>query len=139
MLTAYSYSESTMSSKPVYTHHKQVADYVKSRIARGATITSIVESSAAKFANCPSNYRTFVRLYGKDIAEAKAAIEDSIGDMVISRAKESDKILELLARSRGGFNPTDKIAVAEVEADDLDDDSAVKNLMRLLGKDVDDD
>jgi uroporphyrinogen-III decarboxylase len=126
-------------NKPVYTHQKIVADYVKARIARGATITSIVESSTAKFSNAPSNYRTFVRLYGKDIAEAKAAIEDDIGSMVISRAKESDKILELLARSRGNFNPVDKHAIAEVDGDDLEDDSAVKSLMRLLGKDVEDD
>ena len=119
---------------PVYDYQKQVADYARKRIADGATITSIIDSAAAKFANCPSNQRSFMRLYGKDIQEAKAKLEDQIGSMVIQRAKESDKILELLARSRGNFNPVDKVAVAEVDAGDLDEDSAVNSLMRMLGK-----
>jgi len=124
-------------TKPTYTRQKIVADYVRSRLARGATITSIVESAAAKFELSPPTYRTFVRVYKEDIEEAKAKLEDDIGDMVISRAKESDKILELLARSRGNFNPVDKLAVAQTDLEDLDEDSAVKDLMRLLGKDVD--
>lgn len=128
-----------MPSKPIYTHNKHVADYVRKRIARGATITSIVESASAKFESAPGQYRTFLKVYEKDIREAKALLEDDIGDMVIERAKESDKILELLARSRGNFNPTEKVAVAEANLEDLDEDSAINDLMRLLGKDEDDD
>jgi uroporphyrinogen-III decarboxylase len=124
--------------KATYKWNKPVADYVKKRIARGATIMSIVDSASAKFEAAPSSYRTFCRIYAKDIADAKAALEDGIGDLVLSRAKESDKILELLARSRGNFNPVEKVAVAEVDGDDLDDDSAVKSLMRMLGKDTGD-
>lgn len=127
-----------MTQKPVYTWQKPIADYVRGRIAKGATLMSTIESASARFEQAPTNYRSFMRVYGNDVKEAKATLEDSIGDMVLSRAKESDKILELLARSRGNFNPVDKVAVAEVEADDLEDDSAVKSLMRLLGKDVED-
>lgn len=121
-----------------YTHNKHVADYVRKRIARGATINSIAESAAAKYESAPGNPRTFAKVYEKDIREAKAELEDGIGDMVINRAKESDKILELLARSRGNFNPTEKVAVAEATMEDLDEDSAVNDILRLLGKDIDD-
>lgn len=124
---------------PVYTWQKPIADYARTRILNGATLMSTIESAAAKFEKAPTNYKSFMRLYGKDVREAKSEIEDKIGEMVWHRAKESDKILELLARSRGNFNPVDKLAVAEVEGDDLDDDSAVKSLMRMLGKGEEDD
>ena len=99
---------------------------------------STIESASAKFEQAPTNYRSFMRVYGNDVKEAKASLEDDIGEEVLKRAKESDKILELLARSRGNFNPVDKHAIAEVEGDDLDEDSAVKSLMRMLGKDTGD-
>ena len=125
--------------KAAYTWHKPIADYVSDRIRKGATLTSTIESAAAKFELSPPNYRTFMRVYGNDVKEAKASLEDWIGERVMHRAEESDKILELLARSRGNFNPVDKHAIAEVESDDLDEDGAVKSLMRMLGKDVDED
>ena len=126
-------------NKPVYTRHEAIAKYVRQAILDGRTITSIVDSANAKYELAPPTYRTFVRIYKKDIVEAQDELKGGIGRMVMDRAKESDKILELLARSRGDFNPIDKVAMAEVDGDDLDEDSAVKDLMRLLGKDVDDD
>jgi hypothetical protein len=80
-----------------------------------------------------------MRVYGADIQDARDTMLDKIGKMVLSRAEESDKILELLARSRGEFNPVDKHAVSEVDSGDLDDNSAVKDIMRLLGKEADED
>ena len=126
-----------MAGNKVWKHNKHVADYVRARIKKGATITSIAESAAAKFESAPTSARTFARVYEKDIRDARAELEDDIGEMVIHRAKESDKILELLARSRGNFNPTDKVAVAQADMEDLDEDSAVNDLLRMLGKDVD--
>ena len=128
-----------MAQAKVYTWQKPIADYVRGRMAKGATLMSTIESASAKFEQCPGNYRSFMRVYGGDVKEAKADLEDDIGEEVLRRAKESDKILELLARSRGNFNPVDKLAVAEADLEDLDEDSAVKDLMRLLGKDVEDD
>lgn len=127
-----------MAQAKVYTRQKPIADYVRGRIAKGATLMSTIESASAKFEQAPNNYRSFMRVYGNDVREAKAKLEDDIGEEVLRRAKESDKILELLARSRGNFNPVDKLAVAEAELDDLDEDSAVKSLMRMLGKDTGD-
>ena len=126
-------------NKPVYTRQEIVAKYIREAILDGRTITSIVESANAKFELAPPSYRAFVRLYKKDIVEAQDELKGGIGRMVMARAKESDKILELLARSRGDFNPIDKVAVAEADLDDLEDDSAVKELMRLLGKAADED
>ena len=128
-----------MAQAKVYTWQKPIADYVRGRMAKGATLMSTIESASAKFEQCPGNYRSFMRVYGNDVKEAKADLEDWIGNKVLERSEESDKILELLARSRGNFNPVDKLAVADAELDDLDEDSAVKSLMRMLGKDTGDD
>lgn len=126
-----------MPAAPAFKRDERVAKYIRDRIFNGATITSIVEGANAKYQAVPSSYRSFVRLYKADIEEARCDYKDIIGQMVNERAKESDKILELLARSRGDFNPTEKIAVAEADMDDMDEDSAVNDLMRLLGKDTD--
>lgn len=127
-----------MTNKNVYNYDERVAEYVRSRIRSGATITSIVESCAARFDNTPSDPRTFGKYYGKVIQEEKARLEDEIGTTLIARSKESDKLLEFLARTRGNFNPVDKVGVAELDKEDLDEDSVVKDMLRLLGKGVDD-
>jgi hypothetical protein len=126
-----------MGATKVYERRQVVADYIHRRIAVGATIASIIEGACAQFEAVPPHYASFMKIYRKDVTEAKAKLEDGIGELVINRAKESDKILELLARSRGNFNPVDKVAIAEVNGEDLDEDSAVKTLMRMLGKDED--
>lgn len=128
-----------MPPKKLYERHHRVADYVRKRIAAGATIKSIAQSAASKYESVPSNPRTFAKLYQDDINEAKAMLEDKVGEMVLQRAEESDKILELLARSRANFNPTEKLAVAEIDSEELDDASAVNDILRMLGKDTDED
>jgi len=128
-----------MAPKPTYHRNEHAARYVREGILRGRTVKSIIDGAIAKYSCVPHNHNTFMRVYGADIQDARDKMLNYIGDMVLERAKESDKILELLARSRGEFNPTDKVAVAEVDGSDLDDDSAVNNLMRILGRDVEDD
>lgn len=128
-----------LAPKPTYHRNEYAARYVREGILNGRTVKSIIDGAIAKYSNVPHNHNTFMRVYGPDIQDARDAMLDKIGKMVLTRAEESDKILELLARSRGDFNPTDKVAVAEVDGNDLDDDSAVKSLMRMLGKDVEDD
>ena len=128
-----------MAPKPTYHRNEHAARYVREGILRGRTVKSIIEGAIAKYSSVPHNHNTFMRVYGADIQDARDKMLNDIGDMVLARAKESDKILELLARSRGEFNPTDKVAVAEVDGSDLDDNSAIKDLMRLLGKDADED
>ena len=126
-------------NKAVYTWQKPIADYVRGRISKGATLQSTIESASAKFQQAPTNYRSFMRVYGNDVKEAKSDLEDFWLEKGAARADTSDKILELWLRSRAGLNPVDKLAVAEVDGDDLDEDSAVKSLMRMLGKSVDED
>ena len=127
-----------MTQKPVYTWQKPIADYVYGRIRKGATLESTIEGASAKFEQCPGNYRSFMRVYGNDVKTAKADLADHWLEKGADRAESSDKILELWLRSRAGLNPVDKLAVAEAELDDLDEDSAVKSLMRMLGKDTGD-
>jgi hypothetical protein len=128
-----------MAPKPTYHRNEHAARYVREGILKGRTVKSIIDGAIAKYSCVPHNHNTFMRVYGADIQDARDTMLDKIGKMVLSRAEESDKILELLARSRGEFNPVDKHAVSEVDSGDLDDDSAVKSLMRMLGKDVEDD
>jgi len=115
-------------------YDKKIENFVRDRIKKGATIKSIFQG-IQKYQNAPRSQSVFYTKYGHVINEERGKLEDEIGELVITRAKESDRILELLARSRGHFNPTDKVAVAETDMENLEEDkSAVDDLMIMLGK-----
>ena len=116
-----------------YRYNVLIAQKVKDGILRGLSMTVIIDSCSA-IQDCPGSRQTFYKVYGKDIAEARAEFQSYLGDAARKRIDEgSDKILELALRSKAGWNPQETI---NVKVDDEPDEStsALEDLMTLLNK-----
>ena len=112
-----------------------VAKYVRQAVQDGVQIKDILATVNKRFQNSPRNSATFYKLYGEDIAEARAEISGRVGNVVINAALSGDfKAAELFLRSKGGWSPTSTINEVEQLEDPDTDESAIDSLMTLLGK-----
>ena len=117
-----------MKSQTVYKRDKTIARKIREGILNGLSLTRI-HDSLRHYSNCPSSWTTINKIYGKDIAEARAEIDGKVTDLAFKRMENgSDKLIELYLRSKAGWNPTVNIN----EIDDAVD--AVDILMEKLGK-----
>ena len=63
-----------------------VAKYVRQAVQDGVQIKDILATVNKRFQNSPRNSATFYKLYGEDIAEARAEISGRVGNVVINQA-----------------------------------------------------
>ena len=116
-----------------------VAKYVRQAVQDGVQIKDILATVNKRFQNSPRNSATFYKLYGEDIAEARAEISGRVGNVVINQALNGHfPSQDLYLRSKAGWSPKESIQTEEVHGDEDENSSAVDSLMALLGKDVPD-
>ena len=116
-------------------YSETVAKYVRQAVQDGVTIKDILATINKKYQNAPRNTATFYKLYGEDIAEARAEITGRIGNVIVQQALEGHfPSQELYLRSKGGWSPTQTINEVDQTTDPDEDSSAIDALMTLLGK-----
>jgi len=102
----------------------------------GVNIGTIYES-IQHLQNAPHSTATFYKKYGHVMKEERANLQEYLGNKALARIEEdSDRILELALKSKGGWNPSETIELKDSDNPD-EQRSAVKTLMRHLGKEVD--
>lgn len=74
------------------------------------------------------------KLYGGDIAEARAEITQRVGNVVIQQALDGHfPSQDLFLRSKAGWSPKETQQLDDVSGDPDEDSSAINSLMTLLG------
>lgn len=114
-------------------HCGKIKAKVQNGIMSGLSVKMIFESiQSHQYA--PKSLTTFYKLYGEDMAEARAEIVGKVGKKVIDQAVAGDfKSQELYLRSRGDWSPQHtEVQVTEESTDEAV--SAVNQLMAALGK-----
>ena len=116
-----------------YRYDGRMATKIREGILNGLTLTRI-HDSIRHWQQCPSSWQTIAKLYQKDIAEARAEIDQKVTGLAFKRMEDgSDKLIELYLRSKAGWNPT--VDIREMEEGDPDEATdAVDVLMEKLGK-----
>ena len=114
-------------------HNLHIATYIRKAIRAGVSMKVILDN-IQKYDHAPSSMNGMYRTYRKDIAEARAEIQELVGSVVVNKALEGDlKAAELFLRSKAGWNPTVKIE--EVDPEDAKEDTgAIDDLLALLGR-----
>lgn len=115
-------------------YNQEIAAYIRNHVRAGVTIKDIM-AGIAKWQDAPRTAKTLYKWYGNDIADARNYITEKIGSKVIEQALIGDfKSQDLYLRSKGGWSPNQTIETKDAE--DLDtDESVIRELMTLLGKD----
>jgi hypothetical protein len=108
-----------------------VAVAIRKGIAAGLTMKVILDD-IQKYPGAPISMAGMYRTYRSDIAEARASIQQEMGNIVMDAARKGDwKAAEFFLRSKAGWSPT--ITVAEVEPEDAAEQSgAIEDLLALL-------
>ena len=115
-----------------------IAKYVRQAVQDGVSIKDIMATVASRYQNAPGSHGTFYKLYGNDIAEARAEIVSKVGNVVVQQAMEGHfASQELFLRSKGGWSPQSTVNDPDEYTDPDQDSSAIDALMTLLGKDTD--
>lgn len=124
-----------MHPKTKYERREYIAKRIVYLIDDGVSIPVIMDTLSAEFGTeVPSSTATFYKVYGDDIAKARAAFQQWLGGKARQRIDEgSDKILELALRSKAGWKPESSIDVAEGNGEG--EGSALDTLMTLFHKD----
>lgn len=124
-----------MHPKTKYERREYIAKRIVHLIDDGVSIPVIMDTLSAEFGTeVPSSTATFYKVYGDDIAKARAAFQQWLGGKARQRIDEgSDKILELALRSKAGWKPESSIDVSE--GDGEGEGSALDTLMTLFHKD----
>lgn len=116
-------------------YSEPIAKYVRQAVQDGVSIKDILATVNKKFQNAPRNTATFYKLYGEDIADARADIIGRIGNVVVEQALSGHyPSQELYLRSKGGWSPTQTINEVDQTTDPDEDSTAIDALMTLLGK-----
>lgn len=126
-------------------YNKEIAKVVRRNAAAGVTLKETF-ASIQHMAWAPASMTTFMKKYGEDWHSTKASITAQIGDRVVNQAINGDidhpatyKSQELYLRSHGGWSPKSTEESREVGTEEEEAESAVDSLMKLLGKDSEDD
>ena len=128
-----------MSPNDKLPYSKTIANKVTLGIRNGESVRDIF-ASIQSYQNAPASYTTFYKLYGEDMAKARADIVGQIGGVVVDKALEGDfKAAELYLRSKGGWSPKETVEGREAGTDEEEEESAINALMKALGKDVNSD
>jgi hypothetical protein len=115
-------------------YNGKIATVLKDGIRNGVAIKDLM-ASIQGMQNAPASTNALYRLYGKDMAEAKADIVGRIGGTVVDQALDGDfKSQELFLRSRGGWSPSSHVEEQDVGSEEEETEGAVSTLMGLLGK-----
>jgi len=121
-------------------YKKPIANKIKRLIKAGVSMRDIF-ADIQHLKGAPSSPTSVYKIYGKDIAEARAEIYEAVGSRVLDQALNGDpkegatfKSQELFLRSRAGWSPTSTVQEQELEKDPETDVSAIDELMTLLGK-----
>jgi len=121
-------------------YSKPVAKYVRQAVQDGVQIKDIIATINKRFQNAPRNNAMFYKLYGEDVAEARADITAKVGNVVVQQALEGHfPSQELFLRSKSGWSPKETQQTEEVNGDPEESSSAIDSLMKLLGKEAPDD
>jgi hypothetical protein len=115
-------------------YSEPIAKYVRQAVADGVQIKDILATINKRFQDAPRNNAMLYKLYGGDIAEARADITQRVGNVVIQQAIDGHfPSQELFLRSKAGWSPKETQQLEEVEGDPDEDASAINSLMSLLG------
>jgi hypothetical protein len=114
-------------------HNLHIATYIRKAIRAGVAMKVILDR-IQKYDHAPSSMNGMYKTYRNDIAEARADIQEAVGNVVVNKALEGDmKAAELFLRSKAGWNPT--IKIEEVDPEEVKEDTgAIDDLLALLGK-----
>jgi hypothetical protein len=119
---------------PSLKYSEPVAKYIRQAVKDGVQIKDILATVNKRYQNAPRNNANLYRLYGADIAEARAEITQRVGNVVIEQALSGHyPSQELFLRSKGGWSPKETQQLEDVSGDPDESSSAVNSLMILLG------
>jgi len=119
---------------PSLKYSEPVAKYIRQAVKDGVQIKDILATVNKRYQNAPRNNANLYRLYGGDIAEARAEITQRVGNVVIEQALNGHyPSQELFLRSKGGWSPKETQQLEDVSGDPDENSSAVNSLMILLG------
>jgi len=119
---------------PSLKYNEPVAKYIRQAVKDGVQIKVILATVNKRYQNAPRNNANLYRLYGGDIAEARAEITQRVGNVVIEQALNGHyPSQELFLRSKGGWSPKETQQLEDVSGDPDENSSAVNSLMILLG------
>ena len=116
-----------------YKHSKPIAKKIKQLIGDGVTMKVILDS-IQHYQEAPSAMPSLYRIYGEDIADARAQFHGWLGQKAKERINEgSDAVLIHALKTKAGW--TDKVVVEARDSDDPDENTdAIATLAVLLGK-----
>ena len=115
-------------------YSEPVAKYIRQAVADGVQIKDILATINKRYQNAPRNNSMLYKLYGGDIAEARAEITQRVGNVVIEQALNGHyPSQELFLRAKGGWSPKETQQLEEISGDADENSSAVNSLMTLLG------
>jgi len=119
---------------PQTTYNEPVAKYIRQAVRDGVSIKDIIAVVNKRYQNAPRNYATLYKLYGGDIAEARAEMTQKVGNVVIQQALDGHyPSQELFLRSKAGWSPKETQQIEDISGDADEDSSAINSLMALLG------
>lgn len=119
---------------PTVKYNEPIAKYIRQAVRDGVQIKDILATINKRYQNAPRNHAMLYKLYGGDIAEARAEITQRVGNVVIEQAINGHfPSQELFLRSKGGWSPKETQQVDDASLDPDEDSSAINSLMALLG------
>ncbi len=120
--------------QPQLRYSEPIAKYIRQAVQDGVQIKDILATINKRYQDAPRNNAMLYKLYGGDIAEARAEITQRVGNALIQQAIDGHfPSQELFLRSKAGWSPKETQQLEEVEGDPDEDASAINSLMSLLG------
>lgn len=113
-------------------HNLKIAQYVRRAIKAGVAMKVILDD-IQKYDGAPAAMNTLYKVYREDIAAARAELGTLVGEKIMEKGiVDGDmKALELIARSKLGWSPTQAIEVKDEDGED-EATSAIDDLIALL-------
>ncbi len=128
-----------MASLAKLSYSEPVAKYVRQAVQDGVQIKDILATVNKRYQNAPRNNAMLYKLYGGDIAEARAEITQRVGNVVIEQALNGHyPSQELFLRSKAGWSPKSTEVAEEGAGDDGRTSGAINTLRTLLGHNASD-
>jgi hypothetical protein len=116
-------------------YRKDIENRIREGLQNNLTITAILDS-ISHMNEAPASSSSLYRIYGEVIEEERYKNQIEIGHALRRKVQEGDsKLIEFLAKTKMGLNPTTQ--VKEVTEEDENKD-AISRLAQLLGKDTSD-